>query len=186
VVLLRKSIPQKINLQTAAELRVIPVNIMHTFFNLKIKEKNNKMRHVLASEAEPFLRNQGWEGKKSFFKRIVNGQCQTLEFQFNKWGGSFAVNLAIVEPIENFYSAQPDTLTSIRSQRLGSRNRRISKKLNMDYWFKFMRGFLVYIPTYKLAASELFKVYNAQAELTFNDMQESINSGVHCIHLEKV
>ncbi len=159
---------------------------MHTFFNLKIKETNNKMRRVLTVQVEPFLLSQGWEGKNSFFKRIVNGQYQTLDIQFNKWGGSFAVNLSVVEPVENFYSAKPEVLKFIRSQRLGSRNRRISKKLNMDYWFKFMRGVLVYLPTYKLAASELLKVYNAQAELTFKDMQESIDSGVFCIHLEKV
>lgn len=159
---------------------------MHTFFNLKIKETNESMRLVLKSHVEPFLKAQGWEGKKSVFKRISNGQYQTLEFQFNKWGKSFAVNLAIVEPIENFYSASSKSLTSVRSQRLGSRNKRISKKRNMDHWFKFLPGILIYIPSYKLAASALLKTYQVQAELTFNDMQKSIDSGVVCIHLEKV
>ena len=56
----------------------------------------------------------------------------------------------------------------------------------MDHWFKFMLGVLIYMPAYKRAASELLKTYNAQAELTFNDMQESANAGVACIHLEKV
>ncbi|AQT60339.1 DUF4304 domain-containing protein [Cellvibrio sp. PSBB023] len=159
---------------------------MHTFFNLKIKETNDRMRLVLKSHVDPFLKAQGWMGRNSTYKRIINGQHQILEVQFNKWGGSFAVNLSIVEPIENFYAARSGKLKCIRSQRLGSRNKRISKKQNMDHWFKFMLGVLIYIPAYKLAASELLKIYNTQAELTFNDMQESANAGVACIHLEKI
>ena len=159
---------------------------MHTFFNLKIKETNDCMRQELKTHVEPFLWAQGWEGKKSLFKRVRNGQYQTIEFQFNKWGGSFAVRLSIVEPMENFDSANSKSIRSIRSQRLGSRNKRISKMRNMDHWFKFMLGILLYIPAYKYAASELMKVYQVQAELTFADMQESINIGVACIHLEKI
>jgi hypothetical protein len=156
---------------------------MHTFFNLKIKATNDIMRQVLKLHVEPFLKDQGWHGKGTKFKRIINFQYQTLEFQFNKYGGSFAVNLAIVEPTENFYGSRADNLKYIRSQRLGSRNKRIAKKLNMDHWFKFMRGVLIYIPAYRRAASELVRVYKAQAELTFESMQKSIDAGVACIHL---
>ena len=81
----------------------------------------------MKTHVEPFLWAQGWEGKKSLFKRVRNGQYQTIEFQFNKWGGSFAVRLSIVEPMENFDSANSKSIRSIRSQRLGSRNKRISK-----------------------------------------------------------
>jgi hypothetical protein len=164
---------------------VIPVILpMHTFFNLKIKETNERMRQILKSHAEPFLKEQGWQGKGSKFKRIMNGQFQTLEFQFNKYGGSFAVNLALVEPIENFYGSRSENLRCIRSQRLGSHSKRIAKKQNMDHWFKFMLGLLIYIPAYNRASIELVKVYKAQAELTFESMQESIRVGVACIHLE--
>jgi hypothetical protein len=162
------------------------VKLMHTFFNLKIKETNDNMRRVLQSHAEPFLKGHGWYGKGSKFKRIANGQYQTLDFQFNKYGGSFAVNLGIVEPIENFYGSSSENLKFVRSQRLGSLNKRIAKRQNMDHWFSFMLGILIYVPVYRRAASELLKVYIEQADLTFESMQQSINVGVACVHLEKV
>lgn len=159
---------------------------MHTFFNLKIKETNDRMRMELRSHAEPFLKAQGWHGKGSKFKRVVNGQYQTLAFQFNKYGGSFAVNLAVVEPVENFYGIGFDNLKCVRSQRLGSHDKRIAKRQNMDHWFSFMLGILIYIPAYRRAVTEFLSVYIAQADLTFESMQQSIKAGVVCIHLERV
>jgi hypothetical protein len=159
---------------------------MHTFFNLKIKETNDKMRLVLNSDVEPFLKDLGWHGKGTKFKRIANDQYQTLEFQFNKYGGSFAVNLGIVEPVENFYGSSSENLKFVRSQRLGSLKKRIAKRQNMDHWFNFMLGIIIYIPSYRRAASELLKVYVEQADLTFDSMQQSINAGVDCIHLGQV
>lgn len=165
---------------------VTPVKLMHTFFNLKIKETNDKMRQLLKAHVEPFLKEHGWHGKGSKFKRIANGQYQTLDFQFNKYGGSFAVNLGVVEPVENFYGSNSENLKFIRSQRLGSLNKRIVKRKNMDHWFNFMLGVLIYVPAYRRAVSELLKVYISQADLTFESMQKSIKAGVACIHLEKV
>lgn len=164
----------------------VQFKIMHTFFSLKIKETNDQMRLMLKSHVEPFLKGHGWHGRGSKFKRIANNQYQTLEFQFNKYGGSFAVNLGVVEPTDNFYSASSRSLKFIRSQRLGSLKKRIAKRQNMDHWFNFMVGILIYVPAYKRAALEVINVYIAQADLTFESMQQSINAGVLCIHLEQV
>lgn len=141
------------------------------------------MRQYLQSQVEPFLIDHGWKGKRSTYKRISEGQCQTLQIQFNKWGGSFAVNLGIVEPVEDFDSVKAENLKIIRSQRLGSRSKRIACKRNMDHWFNFMRGFLIYIPAYQDAASKFIKAYEKEADLIFQDMQTSIDTGVYCIHL---
>lgn len=144
------------------------------------------MRKELTSRAEPFLKEHGWHGKGTKFKRIANDQYQILEIQFNKYGGSFAVNLGIVEPVTNFFGSSTDHLKLVRSQRLGSLTKRIAKQQNMDHWFKFMCGVLIYVPAYRRAVSELLKVYISEADLTFESMQLSINAGVACIHLEKL
>ena len=142
------------------------------------------MRAELSNEALPFLVLEGWKGKSSRYRRIKNGICQTLEIQFSKYGGSFAVNLRIVEPEPDFYTTKFDDLKVIRSQRVGTRMRRVKKKKNMDKWFKFMRGFIVYVPSYKFAAQSFLREYKYEAELIFSDMLESIKKGILCVHLE--
>ncbi len=89
---------------------------MVTYFNLKRKETNDLMREQLKIVVVPYLRNVGFEGKYPSFKRVKEGLYQTLNFQFNKYGKSFAVNLSIIE--------SSDKSNTLRSQRLGTRKKR--------------------------------------------------------------
>jgi Domain of unknown function (DUF4304) len=139
--------------------------IMHTFSNLKIGETNDLMREELKALALPLLKRHGWKGEKSRFRRIQNGSYQTLEFQFNKYGGSFAVNLHLVEPESDFLNIKFDNLNVISHQRLGTK-----KKRKTDYWFKFMQGFIIYFPIYRRTAENLVKMYELEADIIFDDL----------------
>ncbi|MGG0663184.1 DUF4304 domain-containing protein [Viridibacillus arvi] len=43
----------------------------------------------------PFLRQQGFKGSLPHFRRINEKNIDLITFQFNKWGGSFVVELAV-------------------------------------------------------------------------------------------
>ncbi|MGE7925887.1 DUF4304 domain-containing protein [Viridibacillus arvi] len=43
----------------------------------------------------PFLRQQGFKGSLPHFRRINEKNIDLITFQFNKWGGSFIVELAV-------------------------------------------------------------------------------------------
>jgi hypothetical protein len=76
---------------------------MITFFNIPRKLTNDLMREELNRIAVPRLRDLGFVGKLPSFRRIKDGaHCEALEIQFSKYGGSFAVNLNVIEPSEDF------------------------------------------------------------------------------------
>lgn len=43
----------------------------------------------------PFLRQEGFKGSLPHFRRMNEKNIDLITFQFNKWGGSFVVELAI-------------------------------------------------------------------------------------------
>ena len=157
---------------------------MITFFNLRLKETNDLMRREFKTTVIPFLKHQGFVGNLPSFRRQVGTQCQLLEIQFNRYGKRFAVNLSLAEPSENFLLAGRNQIQLLRSQRLGSRSKRIRRTRNMDHWFAFLKGFIFYRPAYAEAAHELITLYETEGELIFSDLQKAINAGVFCIHLK--
>ncbi|WP_189347073.1 DUF4304 domain-containing protein [Undibacterium macrobrachii] len=157
---------------------------MNTFFNVQRKKTNDLMRSELTAQVVPYLRGKGFSGKLPCFRREFGAQQQLIEFQFNKFGRCFAVNLSICEPNKLFLTVSKDQLKSLRSQRLGSRAKRIRHSFNMDHWFTFLKGFVFYFPAYQAAANEVVKMYEAEADLIFSDLQKAIDTGVSCIHLK--
>jgi hypothetical protein len=159
---------------------------MITFFNVPRKLTNDRMREELKRTAVPRLRDLGFVGKLPSFRRIKDGaHFEALEIQFNKYGGSFAVNLKIIEPSDDFLKISFDDLKVLRSQRLGSRRKRIKRKFNMDHWFKFLRGIIVYRQAYVEAEQSFMSVLDAEMDLIYNDLRLSIERGVFCIHLDR-
>ncbi|WP_409290449.1 DUF4304 domain-containing protein [Peribacillus sp. SCS-37] len=43
----------------------------------------------------PILRQQGFKGSLPHFRRLNENNVDLITFQFNKWGGSFVVELAV-------------------------------------------------------------------------------------------
>jgi len=157
---------------------------MITFFNVKRKETNDLMRNELKAVVVPHLFQHGFSGKLPSFRRVKDGSCQTLDIQFNRYGKSFAVNLSIVDSSPDFMRIPYDRLRRLRSQRLGTRDKRIRRKLNMDHWFRFLRGFIFYRQSYSAAARSTVALFDSEADVIYRDLLTAIERGVSCIHLE--
>ena len=75
---------------------------MSLFYALKIAETNQVMSEELKLTVTDYLREQGFKGSIPIFRRETKGSYQTLDFQFNKYGGSFAVDLSLLKPNNQF------------------------------------------------------------------------------------
>lgn len=158
---------------------------MIAFFNVPRKVTNDRMREELTRVAVPRLRELGFVGKLPSFRRIkAEGQHEALDIQFNKYGGSFAVNLKIIEPSDDFMSRRFDELNVLRSQRLGTRKKRMKQKFDMDHWFKFLRGFIFYRRAYDQAAHSFLRLIDDEMDAIYADMRLSLQRGVYCIYLD--
>jgi hypothetical protein len=154
------------------------------FFIIPRGATNDLMRKELNRVAVPRLREIGFVGKLPSFRRVSAGSYQTLDIQFNKYGGSFAVNLNVIEPREDFMKARFDDLKVVKSQRLGSRKKRIKRKFNMDHWFKFLKGFLFYRQAYGQAAQSFMSLLDDEMDAIYQDLALAIERDVYCIHLD--
>jgi hypothetical protein len=63
-----------------------------------MSESRDKMIEALRRIAVPTLRDMGFRGSFPHFKRVRNSQIDLLMFQFNRWGGSFVVEVAFCDP----------------------------------------------------------------------------------------
>lgn len=157
---------------------------MNTFFNVRQKETSDLMREQLKRIVVPRLREMGFKGQLPSFRRVKEGRCQALDIQFNKYGGSFAVNLSLIEPSEDFSSVRYADLNVLRSQRLGTRRKRIRRQFNMDHWFKFLRGWIFYWSAYDSAAHAVVVLLDAEADAIYEDLAAAVQKGISCIHLD--
>jgi hypothetical protein len=62
-------------------------------------EQRKKMELAIKDIIVPVLREQGFKGSFPHFRRKNENNIDLVTFQFNRWGGSFAVELAIC-PLE--------------------------------------------------------------------------------------
>jgi hypothetical protein len=158
---------------------------MITLFNIKRKATNDLMREQLRLIVVPRLRERGFLGKLPSFRRIRNGTCETLDVQFNKYGGSFAINLKVIEAGHDFMKTPYGDLKALRSQRLGSRRKRMENRFYMDHWFRFLRGFIFYWQAYREAAEAAVSLLDSEADAIYQDLSTAIERGVYCIHLDR-
>ena len=159
--------------------------LMITFFNVPRKLTNDRMREELNRLVVPRLRELGFVGRLPSFRRQKDAeQCEALEIQFNKYGGSFAVNLKLVEPSEDFMVTRFDELKVLRSQRLGTRKKRMKRRFDMDHWFRFLRGFIFYRQAYDQAARSFLRLIDDEMDAIYTDLRVALQRGVYCIHLD--
>ncbi|MFK5921468.1 MAG: DUF4304 domain-containing protein [Verrucomicrobiota bacterium] len=97
--------------------------------------------HELKTEFSPKLREVGFKGSGQNFYRILGDTIQIINIQGNKYGGSFAVNLAI-QPVN--LKLQGDTEfpnpKKIKEYECLFR-KRLTPRGKSDYWWKY-QGFL--------------------------------------------
>ena len=148
---------------------------MYTIFNLPIGKTNDQMKEHLKETVIPFLRKQGFNGSFPNFRRIHDDNYQVLNFQFSKHGGSFCINMTVVEKVDNFFKVKKSDLKSIGGRRLGTRKKFLENKQNQDHWFKFMRGIIFYRKAYIKAAEEVINKFEQEGDLIYEDAVAGIN-----------
>lgn len=157
---------------------------MLTSFNINQKSTNDKMRVHLKRIVVPYLRDNGFKGSFPCFRKVEENKYQIIQFQFNKYPGSFTINLSITEPIEGFLKIPLKDIVITRTQRLGTRQKRINRKMDQDHWFKFLTGFVFYKEAYIDTANLVVGIFELEAEAIYKDLYEALEKGVNCIHWE--
>ena len=143
------------------------------FYEIDISETNEKMRTILKSRSVKCIRENGFKGSFPTFKRIDSGSHQVLNFQFNKYGGSFTVNLEIVKPNSDFFKTSLSKLETISNRRLGTLDKHLETKMKQDHWFKFIRGVFFRKDFYEKAARDFEMYLDKDLERTFNYMYKN-------------
>ena len=105
---------------------------------------NPALRKVVGHEIKaviiPKLRKLGFDGKYPHYKRISdNGKVDYLLFQFNKYGGSFIVEIAVAYPYKgrkgNFYYYGEVTPAIVQSSNYGNTSKRLRIEPHKGEWF---------------------------------------------------
>jgi hypothetical protein len=138
------------------------------------------MRESLHKILVPELRSRGFKGSLPHFKRFRESCVDLLAIQFNKYGGSFVVEIGSCS-LEGVRIWGGELIPAEKARchhlpwelrlRLGSKPGRV----NRDHWFKFRKGFLVYWFSYDPVAREILPFLDSQAEPYWksNDKQPS-------------
>ncbi|QCR33478.1 DUF4304 domain-containing protein [Lysinibacillus sp. SGAir0095] len=97
------------------------------------------MNNALKKVAVPFLREQGFKGTLPHFRRKNETNIDLITFQFDRWGGSFVVELATcsVEGVTTYWGEQilPNKVTA---HDVNERFRLGAKSKDEDgIWFSF-------------------------------------------------
>ncbi|WP_189655310.1 DUF4304 domain-containing protein [Heyndrickxia sp. FSL K6-6286] len=97
------------------------------------------MDNALKKVVIPVLRNQGFKGSFPHFRRENEDNIDLITFQFNKWGGSFVVELAIC-PIKGVTMSWGEQvpLNKVTAHHINRRYRLGAKSEDEDgIWFNF-------------------------------------------------
>lgn len=105
-------------------------------------ELREKVNREIKSVIVPELRNLNFKGSFPHFRRIFdNGKVDYLSFQFNRYGGSFVIELAVAYPYEgkkgNFYYWDEVTPEFIKKSNYGYTNKRFRIEPRKGEWFEF-------------------------------------------------
>jgi hypothetical protein len=98
-----------------------------------------KMDIALNKVVLPVLRNQGFKGSIPHLRRTNENNIDLITFQYNRWGGSFVVELAI-SPIEGvtMYWGEQIPPNKVNAQHINKRFRLGAKSEKDDgIWFNF-------------------------------------------------
>jgi len=129
------------------------------------------MRSALKGNIVGALREDGFKGSFPTFRRVFKNSHQVLNFQFNKYGGSFAVNLHIVEASDSFFETPYTELNLVASRRLGTLDKHLKNKRNQDNWFIFVEGLFFMKEVYDKAVLAFLDCYKNEAVETFEFMR---------------
>jgi hypothetical protein len=122
-------------------------------------DERQKMIEALKSNVIPQLRTNGFKGTFPHFKRSFTDRVELLVFQWNKYGGSFTVEISVIFPSgndPNYYKiSDNETIDKINVYST-------SKRYRLDGYFD---GWFYYTDVYRsIIKSNLFKkIYHYQS-----------------------
>ncbi|MET3195216.1 DUF4304 domain-containing protein [Bacillus sp. OAE603] len=98
------------------------------------KMMDNSLRNVVI----PYLREQGFKGSLPHFRRMNETNIDLITFQFNKWGGSFVVELTSCS-IEGVTTSWGEYIppSKVTAHDINKRFRLGAKSIKDDPWFVF-------------------------------------------------
>lgn len=103
------------------------------------KEKKSKIVKILKSLTVPTIKSLGFFGTFPHFRRNKNDRYEFLSFQFNRYGGSFIIEVGFVAPDKLLEWAK-----ALPFQKLNYGNTRAENRLRIqpdnesgDFWFKY-------------------------------------------------
>lgn len=102
-------------------------------------DNRKMMDNALKKIVIPILRDQGFKGSFPHFRRKNNNQIDLITFQFNKWGGSFVVELA-VSPLDGIKEPWGEYISpnKVTAHHINKRYRLGAKSEEEDgIWFNF-------------------------------------------------
>lgn len=102
------------------------------------KEVDHEIKTVIIPE----LQKLGFDGKYPHYKRInENGKVDYLSFQFNRYGGSFIIEIAVAYPYKgkkgNFYYNGEVTPEIVQSSNYGYTSNRLRIEPHKGEWFVY-------------------------------------------------
>ncbi len=104
---------------------------------IDLSTARKKMDLALKVITVQLLRDSGFKGKYPHFYRIKKESIELLSFQFNKWGGSFVVEISYTDnQHKNLYSYTNKLPSELRVSQTIERLR-LGPKVKGDYWFRF-------------------------------------------------
>jgi Domain of unknown function (DUF4304) len=100
---------------------------------------SEKMKRALQACAVPALRRLGFKGSFPHFRRVRDLTAELLSFQFNKYGGSFCVELAVMTAEDTAPNSWRGaiSLAKARVTDVNSNRHRLGAAEDGDYWFVF-------------------------------------------------
>jgi hypothetical protein len=98
------------------------------------------MISALKQHVIPELRQQGFKGSFLHYRRIADDKIDLLMFQFNKWGGSFVVEISVAylnRKDSNCSLVDGQNIDNITVSYTDTRYRLGATLFKPDYWFEF-------------------------------------------------
>jgi hypothetical protein len=101
--------------------------------------ERKKLDEALKQVVIPILREQGFKGSLPHFRRVNENNIDLITFQFNRWGGSFVVELATC-PTEGttMYWGEKIPPSKVNAHHIDDRYRLGASSLEDDgIWFNY-------------------------------------------------
>ncbi|UPO87324.1 DUF4304 domain-containing protein [Niallia sp. Man26] len=132
-----------------------------------LSDQRREMLTALKEVVIPVLRRQGFKGSLNHFRRRNKNNIDLITFQFNKWGGSFIVELAVCPKEATTMIWGKEILPNkVTAHHMNNRYRLGSKSIDQEgIWFDYENA--VTKEDYQKVAERMLKLLNT-ADVDWN------------------